>query len=252
MKVINTLIILIFFFTAGYSQQVGEKLQAFEVTAGGASVEGINVVNLSTEKFTVTDAAGKFKLPVKAGDLVVLTAVHLEYHRIIIEEEDLRNNFFSIKMIPKVTELKETLVNANSHINAERLGIIPAGQKKYTAAERRLKTAGDFEPIHLIGLLGGAVAVDPIINAITGKTKRLKKEISVEKKEQMLEKLFQLPDAYYIDKLQISKSDIPGFQYFVIEYTDIENILQSNSTAMNFALAELAVEYNQIMNGDNK
>ena len=66
------------------------------------------------------------------------------------------------------------------------MGIIPYGQKKYTPAERKLKTAGDFKPIHLLGLLGGAFALDPIINKINGRTKKLKKEIKVEGKETYL------------------------------------------------------------------
>lgn len=247
MKANNTLLFILLIFSAGYCQQQSGKMQHFIISADGASVDGINVVNLSTNRHTASDAGGAFALEVNIGDLLVLTAVHLEYHRVIIDADDLADTI-QIKMMPKVTELNETRVNAYSHINAESLGIIPAGQKKYTVAERRLKTAGDFKPIHLLGLLGGSLEVDPIINAITGRTAMLKKELSVEKKEQMLARLDPMFTADYYRKLAISDIHIGGFKHYIVAYPDFDKILYSgNSTTLNFAMAQLAGQYNQII-----
>ena len=103
-------------------------------------------------------------------------------------------------MTAKSIDLKEVIINEHPEITAENIGVIPYGQKKYTPAERKLYTAGDFKPIHLLGLLGGTLAVDPIINKINGKSKKLKKEIEVEKKESYLKQLDNLFDLdFFVD-----------------------------------------------------
>lgn len=88
-------------------------------------------------------------------------------------------------MTTKELELQEVVVNENTAITAENLGIIPKGQKKYTQAERQLATAGDFKPIMLLGLLGGSMQLDPLINKINGRTKRLKANVEIEKEKKI-------------------------------------------------------------------
>jgi hypothetical protein len=56
----------------------------------------------------------------------------------------------------------KVVIDENSQISAENLGIIPYGQKKYSPAERKLYTARS-------GLL------DPALNWITGRKAMLKR-----------------------------------------------------------------------------
>jgi hypothetical protein len=44
-------------------------------------------------------------------------------------------------MASESIDLKEVVIDENSQISAENLGIIPYGQKKYSPAERKLYTA---------------------------------------------------------------------------------------------------------------
>jgi hypothetical protein len=53
-----------------------------------------------------------------------------------------------------MNQLDEVVIRRYNNINAVSLGIIPANQKSYTPAERKLRTAGDFKPIMLLGLIG--------------------------------------------------------------------------------------------------
>ena len=101
-------------------------------------------------------------------------------------------------------------------------GILSSPAKKYTKAERHLKTAGDFKPNLLVGLgiLGGALPIDPIINAISGRTKMLKKEVLVEREESLLATLKELfADEYqcYTKELSIAPDHIKGFQLYAVQ-----------------------------------
>ena len=77
----------------------------------------------------------------------------------------------------QVNILDEVFIASNSEFNAVSLGILKKEIKPLTPYERQLYTAGDFKPVHLLSILTGSLNVDPIINAITGRTKRLKKYI---------------------------------------------------------------------------
>jgi hypothetical protein len=66
------------------------------------------------------------------------------------------------------------VIRRYNNINAVSLGIIPANKIIY-ASRRKLRTAGDFKPIMLLGLMGSSMPLDPLINKINGRTKRLKR-----------------------------------------------------------------------------
>ena len=226
-----------------------EKRIHCKIIADNASVEGVNILNIVSEKVTVSDKNGEFYILAKADDLLLITSLNLEIKRKLIEEEDLDLDIILIKMIPKMTELKQVNVNENANISAENLGIVPKNQKKYTPAERKLYTAGDFKPIHLLGLLGGHLEVDPILNAINGKTKRLKKEIKIEQKEYLLIKLDnQFADNYYIDKFHIPKDYVDGFKYYLLEDESFVAIfLLNDKLKTDLKMSEIAVKYNQLL-----
>jgi hypothetical protein len=216
------------------AQQTSGKLIYGQAVADSASTEGINIVNLVTRQSTITDSSGKFSIVASVGDLLVLSAVQFEVARYIIEEEDLKKDLIRIKLISKINQLEETVVNQYSGINAEAMGIISAGQKKYTPAERRL-AASQSGP------------VDIILNMFSGKTEMREKEIGIEKKEFLLKKLEYLyDDKFYVERLKIPQSQIQAFKYFAVEDEDFMtaiNAKENNRAA--FLLGKLADQFLQ-------
>ncbi|OAB28245.1 hypothetical protein FBFR_09090 [Flavobacterium fryxellicola] len=212
-----------------------------KISADSASVDRINIVNLTTEKTTISDANGFFKIPVKAGDILVFTAVNLESVRRKISQQDVEQAVFTLQMVSKSIILKEVVIN-ESAISAESLAIIPYGQKKYTAAERKLYTATS----------GGGI--DGLLNAISGRKAMLKKEIIVEKKEQLLARIDVLfEDNYYTETLKIPADYIKGFQYYCIDDSDFANALRAkNKTLTMYLIVKLAENYNEIIVTENK
>lgn len=242
MKRNKTLLILFFFLSQFANAQIGvEKSISGKVTVDSVAVEKINVINTRNEKATITNKEGLFFMRLKVGDILIFSAVNLETRRKVISEADLRKERVNIIMSPKVNRLKEVTVNENANINAENMGIIPPGQKKYTPAERKLATAGSGK--------SNPMGLDPLLNRISGRTQMLKKEVLVEKKEKLLVKLDGLyEDKYYTEILKIPQDYIKGFQYYLIEDPAFVNAVNvKNKTLTMFLVKKLALDYNEII-----
>jgi hypothetical protein len=240
------LLITVFLTQLAVGQSIDKWIKG-QVSSDGIPLEGINIINASTKIMVVSDSYGAFTISVKEGDVLNFSAVNYEDLRKYISIQEFRMGTIIVDLTPKSIELKEVIINENHGISAENMGIIPRNQVKLTPAERRLQTAGDFKPIHLLGLLGGALAVDPILNAINGRTKMLKKELVVEKKEFLIAKLeFLFDDKYYIETLKIPEDYIKGFQYYCIEDRDFARSLnEKNKTMSMFLIVGLASSFNK-------
>lgn len=237
MKIKNTLqfiVLLLVQVTFGQTNIIKEIRG--KITADSVAVDRITIVNVSTEKATVSDVNGFFTILVKEGDVLVFTAVNLEGLRRKINKQDMLQEVISIFMIPKSIVLKEVVVN-ESAISAESLGIIPYGQKKYSAAERKLYTATS----------GGGI--DGLLNTISGRKAMLKKEIKIEKKEQLLARIDVLfEDKYYTETLRIPEDYIKGFQYYCVDDAAFANALRDkNKTLVMYLIVKLAEDYNEII-----
>ena len=224
--------LLFLFVQIGFAQKTVSKEILGQIFEQSTSVEGVNIINNTTQVTAVSDVNGMFSIVVKEGDVLVFSAVNLEGFKRRITAEDMNLPLLQIKMAAKEVELKEVIVNENANITAENLGIIPAGQKKYTAAERKVYTAT-------------STSVDKILNGISGRTAMLKKEVLVEKKEALFRKIEYLFDEkYYTERLKISAEDIKGFQLYCIDDPEFAVSLDSkNKTMSMFLITNLARKY---------
>ncbi len=236
MKINNTILFLLLLLSGFLQAQSDEQLLIGKVFVDSIKVEGVNIKNDRTEKTAVTNELGIFSIKVKVGDALVFSAVNLEIKRKVIQEEDLQQGQLMIKMSVRMNPLDEVIVNDNDGISAESLHIIPANQKKYTAAERKLYTARS-------GVL------DPLLNKISGRTKMLKKEVQVERNEKLLRQLDGwFEENYYTDVLLIPKEYIKGFQYFLIEDSEFARALRAkNKTLTLFFVKRLGLDYRNLL-----
>lgn len=235
------------------AQTTGEKMLHGKIIVESRSADGVSIINLVNEKTAVSDSNGDFYILAKAEDLLVFSSVNLEYHRKIIEQEDLKSALIIINMTSKTTELKEVIVK-QPDINAVSLGISQKGIKKYTPAERRLKTAEEFHWYSPLLIPLGGMSVDGLINSISGRTAMLKKELEVEKKERLLDiiKALYKDDNYFKQTLKIPPAYIKGFQYYCIEDPNFAGVLKTkNKTKIELYMVPLAVKYNEIIFDEN-
>jgi hypothetical protein len=240
-KINNTLLFVFFFLTQiTFGQNSDEKEILGKITADSFAVEGVNIVNSTNQRGTVSDKDGFFSLFAKEGDILVFSAVNLVTLRRKVTNGDFMSNGIQIQMDIKSIPLKEIVIDENSRITAENLGIIPYGQKKYTPAERKLFTATS----------GGGI--DGLLNTISGRKAMLKKEIVVEKKENSLSRLEVLfENKYYIETLKIPMDYIRGFQYYCVENAQFTEALSTkNKTLTMFLIVSLAENYNKTIENE--
>jgi hypothetical protein len=246
------LVFLFLIFHTIFGQELVDKPLRVKITIDSISANGINVVNLNNKETTTTDSKGELSILAKAKDVLILSALNLETYKRIIGSDDMETGTIAIKMYPAVTKLNEVIVN-NKSLNVLSLGIVTKAPVTYTTAERRLQTAGDFKPIMLLGLLGGSMELDPLLNMINGRTKRLKKLVVVEKKESNIKLISELYDAeYFTSELKIPSNNVAGFKYYIVENENFKKVLESkNEPQISFYITALAEEFKTLLNSKN-
>ncbi len=234
-KQVLQLIILTFVLcvaTVSSAQNSTSKLLRGTLISDGKSTAGVDIVNLVNEKASISNAQGNFTIEAKADDLLVISGKNFEYMRYSVTNDDITSGTFVVTLITKAIELEETIVNPYGQINAVSMGIIPAGQKTYTPAERKLYTSSSGP-------------VDLIAGLITGSISRKKKEVAVERKEFILERLDILyTDSYYSNKLKIPVEQIGSFKFFAAEDNALrESISTKSKDLIEFDLSRLANQF---------
>ncbi len=224
--------------TLGQTMSTEKKING-KVTADCSDLEGIYIINLHSEKATVTERGGYFSINASVGDTLVFSSVQFKALKVSLKEQDFAKELLFVKMETLVRLLDEVKINEYKNINAVSLGIIPANVKRYTPAKRKLYTATSG---------GGILPIDPVLNWISGRTAMLKKEVEVEKKESLLDKILDLfGDKYFTETLKIPEDYIKGFQYYVVEDLKFaEAIKAKNKTMTTFIMNELAVKYKEL------
>jgi len=216
-----------------------------KVVSESNSLEGIHVFNSSQNKGKITDARGYFKIKVKVNDTLQFSAVHMKATQYIIQQHDLKAELIFVQMKSLISELDEIMLTGYKNINAVALGIIPANQKKYTPAERKLVTAEEFHWYSPLLIPLGGMSVDGLINSVSGRTSMLKKELAVERKEELQAKTSDYFERkYFTDQLKIPEEYVDGFLFYIVENSSyIRAMRDKNKTMATFVLSGLAVEY---------
>ena len=237
------LLLYIFFPLVVLSQN--DSLVSGKIVSESSLLEGIHVINLSKRNGAVTDSRGYFQIKAKVSDTLQFSAVNLKATRHVLKASDFSNDLLLIKMESLITELEEVAIINYKNINAVALGIVPANQKTYTPAERKLAAAGDFKWYSPLLIPLGGMSVDGLINSISGRTAMLKKELVVERKELLQAKTSDYFERkYFIETLKIPDEFVDGFLFYIVENEKFVNAMKDkNKTMATFVLSELAVEY---------
>lgn len=245
---IKLLLFFLFVSVFCFAQDGVLKVLKGVVVSDSIGIDRVTITNLIGKTFAISEETGRFSIFALEGNNLVFSSIGYETKEIILSKDDFENASFKVVLKTKINQLDE--VEINNNINSVSLGIVSKDQKKYTVAERRLKTAGDFKPIHLLGILGGSLQIDPILNAINGRTKTLKKEILYEKKEVLLQKITEwFEDSYFTETLKIPADYINGFKYYSVDSKDLVDAVNSkNKLLTTFVMSNLATEYLKLLN----
>ena len=122
----NKILFLLFFLCVAmsYSQDDDRQYLRGQVLYRNVNVPNENVINVTTERATITNDKGEFGIMVKAGDQLVFTAINYQLKVVDITDEILQNNRLVVEVTEKVTELDEVVVT-------------PENQEKFLQAQNK-------------------------------------------------------------------------------------------------------------------
>lgn len=214
-------------------QEGSGKILQGRVTSSDKDVVGVVVQNISTRDAVITDFEGNFSIKVHVNDTLAFSAVHFLKKIVPVNESLYQSNFVEVPMQEFVNQLKEVVVSPydltgdlsrdidrvilEKDVSAEALGLPNAHQRIPTQSERRLQEASSMSVMGGggIGGAGGALSLNPIINAITGRTKMLKNRVKLEKNYAQTQEVQGFySDSLFLTTLKIPMERIDDFMYF--------------------------------------
>lgn len=223
---------LLFFFLfclslSAYTQQEGKLLRG-RVSSSTKDVVGVVLQNISSNRAVITDMDGNFSIQVQINDTLRFSAVQFKRKTLVVNQVIFDTEFIVVPLDEFVNELQEVVVrpyNLSGDLNqdlgqlklekdvsAEALGLPNAHSKIPTQSERKLQQAtfGKFNAGMIL-----APPLDPIINAITGRTKMLKNRVKVDNTYARTQRV----QGFYVDSLIVATLKIPfekldDFMYF--------------------------------------
>ncbi len=207
-------------------------------------LENVNVSNLATSILATTDVTGEFSLFVKLGDTLQLNFLGMETIKRVVDQRDFELAKMTFNMIMASSKLDEVKINT---IDAVSLRIIPKKVKPLTVNERKFASESKINSIDLIKL-GFRLELVPILNAINGRTKELKNNIKIEKKEAMITHLKTNYSDYLLSKLKLTEGEkLVQFYYYLVDLKGIENEVYNQNTAqVNFYLFNKYMEFQEL------
>jgi len=157
-----------------------------------SDLENIHVLNITSNKFTTTNIVGAFKITAKLNDTIRFTAIKYISKEIIISLKDLSSKRIKVELEELINQLDEVIVgkiltgdldsdvkntDEETPVNFYDLGIPGYKGPQKTQNQRRLNEATTGS---------GIIPLNPIINAISGRTKMLKKRIRDERNNTLI------------------------------------------------------------------
>lgn len=218
---------------------------------GDALVRDVYVKNLSKAITVTSGKEGAFKIQAEVGDTLIFTHLALKEAVLFLSQDEFDHMPFIYKMDQQGIALDEVRIHQYSDINAVALGILPEEVAQLTQNERRLNAAGDFKWIHLLGLLGGHLEVDPILNKINGRTKRLKRYIKLDQKTERIHFLKTNYLDYMMNALNIPEQDIGGFLYHLADLEALQQLSENNErNQLEFWIVDQWMQYEKLLRED--
>jgi DNA repair exonuclease SbcCD nuclease subunit len=210
----------------------GQKLISGKVMNSG-EIESIHVFNKTYNKYTITDEKGIFKIPIRINDTLVFSAIQFKLKEVVISKVIINSMQLSVLLKEQVNELDAVYIKPNLSgdlladsrniktkdvLTAKTLNLPNANVIPPTQAERKLYTATHSD--------GG---IDAIINAISGRTKRLKKNIRLENKINKENLVYANFKEIMRDDFNIPEDKLYHFIYYVSDDKLFNQIVKSNS-----------------------
>ena len=202
-----------------------------KVINSNKGIADVHVMNTSSNRATITDEEGLFSIAARLNDTILFSAVQYKRVNLVVTRAMLESSSIVVPLEEFINELDEVVVrpyNLSGDLGrdmnnlktdkvyvAATLGLPNAYVKPITQAERKLNEATTG---------GGLVPLNPIINAISGRTKYLKKVLASKEKYARTSRVREYyADSLFVKYLKIPENKIEDFMY----YCEVDNSFSS-------------------------
>ena len=227
---------------------------------GNGEVEGIHILNKTALKYTVTDIDGSFVISARLNDTLTISGLRYKTKELVLNKSMLEKNPIEIFLTESITQLDQVVVgkvltgdlgsdiknqDVETPINFYDLGIPGYTGKPKTLNERKLSEATSG---------GGFLPLNPIINAITGRTKMLKQRIKLDKKIKCVDKLKAAYKDIIFEDEEFSEELQNRFFNFIMDSEKLQGACNSDNvlTPITFLKEELKLFKIQLISNDKK
>ena len=268
MKKINVYILLVLVFS---QTSLAQNILLGGTVYSEEDVENIHVINRTQKRYTTTDSSGRFTMPVKLRDTIVFSSIQHIPHAIVIEQKHIDTKQLEVTLDAQINKLDEVVIGrlltgdllsdidntrGKPEINFYDVGIPGYKGKPKTMNERRLQEASDLSPKAggSLGGLGGSVSFTAILNAITGRTKKLKKRVAIETKAEFIQTLKAKFSKDLFAQNTLPEERIMEFYFFAGDDKSFIDICKTKNDLIIFEfLRKKLIEFKKNMNskGDN-
>lgn len=233
----------------GYSQDNSTELTG-KVKSSGTEASNILIINLNSRESTITNTKGEFNIEVKLKDIIKFIAIHYKTKEIVITDTILNQKTILVDLKEKVINLDEVVIlphnltgridldikkiDTKPIITSSSLGLPKANIKVKTKNERLLFEADNGKLIKFYGI-AASINVTKLLNKISGRTKKLKDHILLDKHikiENEIDNLFS--KNILSEELGIPQMKIADFLGFCINQPDFSKLTETTNALQIF------------------
>lgn len=177
----------------------------------------VHIVNMTSEKGTLSEASGVFAIEVTPGDSILFSSVQYKNITIAIRPEMLEK-IFEIELEEEINELDEVQLHELSGnlqqdignietVNQADFGIPYSDKEPPGIVERKIRSmSSSMDPVGLV------------YGVISGERKKLKQALENERmNNRILKARYLLSEDFYNDELGLNETEIMNFLYYCSE-----------------------------------
>ena len=255
----TTKIIGFLFFSLGLSLQAQTKDLKGQLISDG-EVEGLHILNKSSAKYTISNEDGSFIIPAKVSDTLFISGLIYQKQEVVITQDAIDLESFSVQLIDKVNELDEVIVgkiltgslesdlqnsDAEADINFYDLGIPGYKGKPLTQNERKLHDADGAETATVGGgNFGASVGLNlhKILNKITGRTKKLKEIVAIDNEENCINRLRREYEDIIFENDTLAENLRNEYYYFCQEDEGFRGLCEENNDLKSIEFLQMKLK----------
>lgn len=201
----------------------GQEIELIGKVISDDNVENVHVLNTTSRHFTITNSEGKFKMRVKLKDTLTFISLQHIQKQVVITQEHIASKKVTVLLQERINELNEVVLGKiltgdlgsdvktfeeKPALNFYDVGIPGYKGKPKTQSERRLNEATTG---------AGIVPLNPILNAISGRTKKLKKRVRLEAIDELLDQIISSLADDFLSLYPLAPERQMDFFYFCSE-----------------------------------